>query len=148
MYEKAYTVFRSRNDSGHPYDTYDDINGGWGATGLSDLTGVDSYTIQTKDSNLAAIAADIKKGQAVVTGTNGAPPGQEYLDAANTIVGSHAYSVESVDLDANPPTITLLNPWGAPSGIQEITLTEAQWKQYFGDYSTNAVKKPTSFWGF
>ncbi|WP_194891684.1 C2 family cysteine protease [Catenulispora pinisilvae] len=149
LYEKAYTVFRSQNDSGHTFDTYDDINGGWGGTGLHDLTGVDSTSTPTQGSSLAALAADLQKGQAIVTGTHAPPPnGGEFLDLNGTIVGSHAYSVESVDLSAKPPTITLLNPWGAPSGIQEITLTETQWKQYFGEYATNPIKRPPSIWGF
>lgn len=149
IYEKAYTIFRSQNGSGHAYDTYDDINGGWGGTGLHDLTGADSVSTQTKDSSLAAVAADLQKGQAIVTGTFPAPPNAEFLDPNQQIVGSHAYSVESVDLKAHPPTITLLNPWGAPWGsIQEITLTEAQWKQYFGEYATNPVQHPKPVWEF
>jgi hypothetical protein len=49
--------------------------------------------------------------------------------------------VKSVDMNAHPPTITVVNPWGG-GGVedghqmpQEVTLTEKQWNEYFGEVS-------------
>jgi hypothetical protein len=66
--------------------------------------------------------------------------GHEYVDNGQ-IVTSHEYSVQRVDLGAHPPTVTLLNPWGATNQApQEVTLTEDQWHQYFNEVSYTGTR--------
>ena len=53
------------------------------------------------------------------------------------LVGSHEYSVQSVNTNAHPPTITLFNPWGRSSEHSDppvpstVTETESQYERYF-----------------
>jgi hypothetical protein len=136
IYEKAYTEFRG--------GSYNDINGGWGDVGMHDLTGLPTNRndVGSPDSSLAEIDAAIKSGRAVTTGTTEPPnQGQWWVDPNQQIVGGHEYSVERVDMNAHPPTITLLNPWGSGSAApQEITITEADWKKYFRDLEFTSVR--------
>ncbi|MEV8569503.1 C2 family cysteine protease [Streptomyces sp. NPDC051322] len=125
IYEKAYAQYRGG---------YGKIDGGWGDVGLRDLTGQPTERTDTGDLSLADINEKIKDGQAVTSGTRG--DGDVHDDR---IVSGHEYSVERVDMNADPPTITLLNPWGG-SGVengkvmpQEITLTQDEYRKNFDE---------------
>ena len=52
--------------------------------------------------------------------------------ANNDIVGHHAYSVVS----ANDNNITVRNPWGRSAATAEPTLTWAQFRAFYRDYTT------------
>jgi hypothetical protein len=44
-------------------------------------------------------------------------------------------------MNAHPPTITLLNPWGANGAApQEITLTEDEWHKYYNEIGITKTK--------
>lgn len=68
------------------------------------------------DHSLKDVAQWLSDGRAVTTGSH--KDGGflwwhgdgEYIDSGK-VVTAHEYSVQSVDM--NPPTVTLLNPWGS-----------------------------------
>lgn len=139
VYEKAYAQWKGG---------YDVIGqGGFGNEGLHDLTGQATYKSDPSDMSLTQLADKINNGYAVTTGSKDQSTGflwwtkhPEYTDD-DKIVTLHEYSVESVNLNAHPPTVTLLNPWGAgqKDGAkyipQEVTLTQDQWRQYYNEVS-------------
>jgi hypothetical protein len=101
--EKAYATIRTTADS------YDSMNSGWmdeafAAFGVHGLTTTRVYNAQ---SLLNTVAQDLAAHQSVVMGI-GTP-----ADAA-PLIGSHAYTVDSVIKDANGIVtgLVLRNPWG------------------------------------
>jgi hypothetical protein len=101
--EKAYATIRTTADS------YDSMNSGWmneafSAFGDSSVTTTSVYNAQ---SLLNTVAQDLAANKAVVMGI-GTP-----ADAA-PLIGSHAYTVDSVIKDANGIVtgLVLRNPWG------------------------------------
>jgi hypothetical protein len=60
------------------------------------------------------------------------------------LVGAHVYAVERIDRTTNPPTIVLINPWGAqgskPDQPYETRITEEQWNANFITYSHTPVR--------
>jgi hypothetical protein len=143
IYEKAYAQYKGG---------YGNIEGGWGDQGLHDLTGQATQRIDPGDSNLGNIAQMLHDGRAVTTGTRKDSGflwwggDGEYIDGGKLVSG-HEYSVQSVDMNAHPPTITLLNPWGvnatnSDSGqsIGKVTLTQDEWQQYFREIGVTTVR--------
>jgi hypothetical protein len=46
------------------------------------------------------------------------------------LIAGHAYYVDSVNTSADPPTVTVVNPWGRESGSDgTVTLTWQQFQQ-------------------
>ena len=142
IYEKAYAQYQGG---------YGAIDGGGGGRGLHDLTGQPTDSPDPGDHSLQDVAQWIQDGRAVTTGSHKDQGflwwggDGEYVDGGK-IVTAHEYSVESVDLNAHPPTITLLNPWGVDSTndhgqtIGKITLTEDEWHKYFDEMGVTKVK--------
>ncbi|MBV9026201.1 MAG: hypothetical protein JO362_20975 [Streptomycetaceae bacterium] len=135
IYEKAYAQFKGG---------YGNIDGGFGDTGMHDLTG--APTERDDPGSLADLAQRLDSGEAVTTGSKqGGFLGTGWLaddtTDGNKIVQGHEYSVESVNMNAHPPTVTLLNPWGANAQDnghpvpEEITLTEQQWHDHYDTVS-------------
>jgi hypothetical protein len=131
IYEKAYAQLNGG---------YHNIDGGYGSTGMSDLTGKKSTKVSPDFAPLSIVADQLSGGHPVTVGTNSHSTGMlwwkkndEYVDD-NKLVTSHEYAVVSVNASANPPTITLRNPWGPDSSApQFVTLTQQQYDQYIGD---------------
>ena len=100
---------------------------------------------------LGQIDQMLNDGRAVTTGTRKDSGflwwsgDGEYIDDGKLVSG-HEYSVESVDMNAHPPTITLLNPWGTGSmndhgqSIGKVTLTEDEWHKYFREIGVPQVR--------
>ncbi|WP_277035806.1 C2 family cysteine protease [Actinacidiphila oryziradicis] len=135
IYEKAYAQFKGG---------YGNIDGGWGDVGLHDLTGQPTDRLNAGDLSLNDINEKIKQGDAITTGSKDDNflwwSGDEYVDGGK-IVTSHEYSIERVDMNAHPPTITLLNPWGTNGAApQEITLTEDEWHKYYNEIGITKTK--------
>jgi hypothetical protein len=139
IYEKAYAQFKGG---------YGSIDGGYGDTGLQDLTGTSAWRGSPDDYSLGKVADLMQHGQVLTAGTKddkslwnkifgGGPKTEDNFQ----LVTSHEYMVKSVDMNAHPPTITVVNPWGG-GGVedghqmpQEVTLTEKQWTEYFNEVS-------------
>jgi hypothetical protein len=130
IYEKAYAEFKGG---------YGSINGGSPDVSLSDLTGHSATSTSAYSESLADINAKLQQGYAVASTTQHQWPWDGEMEGSpgGNIVRDHAYYVQSVDMNAQPPTVTLVNPWGAggdsgsPAAPQYITLTQDQWHQNF-----------------
>lgn len=140
IYEKAYAQFKGG---------YEKIDGGWGDIGLHDLTGQPTKRIDAKDLSLTEIKHRMAAGDAVTSGTKTDDDlGVKEFADNDKVVTSHEYAVKSVDTNAHPPTITLINPWGT-GGVdvktgkpvpQEITLTEDEYHKYFREVGITNTK--------
>jgi uncharacterized protein YukE len=142
IYEKAYAQYKGG---------YGKIDGGWGDQGLHDLTGQSTQRLDPGDNSLGQISKMIGDGRAVTTGSRKDSgflwwgKDGEYIDNGKLVSG-HEYSVESVDMNAHPPTITLLNPWGTGAtndqgqSIGKVTLTESEWHTYFREIGVTKVR--------
>lgn len=99
--EKAYAYYR------YGQNTYASLSGGWMSTVFRQITG--GYT-DTRSTNRPAVemynyfADHLSAGRSVTLGTN--------YDAVSPIVGNHAYTVMSVQLQGGQRTVTIYNPWG------------------------------------
>jgi hypothetical protein len=128
--EKAYATFR---DGGAA--SYTDLDGGWMDEAFGDL-GFESNAVwdaSNGDDLLDQIAQELAAGKAVTmainTPKNGAP-----------LIGSHAYTVVSVDTDSQGrKTIVLRNPWGI-DGAGNDGVND-------GYVRLTALQAFTSFWG-
>lgn len=127
IYEKAYAQYAGG---------YGKIEGGWGDEGMSVLTGQHAERHDPGDVSLAQVNDRLKNGDAVTVGTKG----DGDLDD-DRLVTEHEYSVERVDMNAHPPTVTLLNPWGKGQSDgkhvmpQEVTLTEDEYRKFLNEVS-------------
>ena len=150
LVEKAYAQYSEQTGAvtgmgNKNANAYAALSGGLGE-GITALTG-QSYassaelTTSTSSSSaaslLASLQADLKAGDDVIMGTDGASKGN--------LVGSHMYSVTSINAAAG--TVTLHNPWGANAagaGVAEdftVTLSQLE-SENVGFY--NAVGKPAT----
>ncbi|HEY3479342.1 MAG TPA: C2 family cysteine protease [Streptomyces sp.] len=123
IYEKAYAQFSGG---------YGNIEGGLGGRGLHDITGLPTTLTSPDSLSVADMDQQIKEGHAVTVGS------VQHLHAIDPrLVGSHEYSVQSVNTKTHPPTITLFNPWGrysekhVPPVPATVTVTEDQYQHYF-----------------
>jgi hypothetical protein len=133
--EKAYACFRQGG-----VVNYSDLDGGWMSEAFSDL-GYDSdqiWNVNNGDDLLNQISNELAAGKAVTMAINtpygGAP-----------VIGSHAYTVVSVDTDAQGhKTLVLRNPWGidgighdgADDGYVRLTPVQA-YGSFWGVISSN-----------
>lgn len=134
--EKAFAVFRTGAAS------YLSLNGGWmdeaftalGATSASVYDAADGTTLLSDMQRELAAGKAVAFGTATVT--DGAP-----------LLSSHAYTVESVNTDANgtPVSVVMRNPWGVDgvgndgSDDGYVTVTAAQAYNDFLGFSTATV---------
>ena len=142
IYEKAFAQLNGG---------YGNIEGGYGNTGMADITGQQTShqswggpEFWTSSPSLTDIQARLKQGDAVTAGTTDDKFlwwGGNTLDN-NKIVADHEYYVKSVNTSTQPPTITLVNPWGS-GGVEDghvmpqyVTLTQDQFKSYFNEVDT------------
>lgn len=123
IYEKAYAQYSGG---------YSKIDGGLGDRGMHEITGVPTTRTTPGSMSLADMDRKIKEGQAVTVGS------VPHLNAVDRrLVGTHEYSVQSVNTKTHPPTVTLFNPWGRnsekvdPPVPATVTVTESQYQQYF-----------------
>lgn len=140
LYEKAYAEFKGG---------YSDIDGGFGDISIADLTGQHAERHDPSDFSLADIQQRLSQGYAITTGSNQSDaPGWEFWSHPdridnNQVVTSHEYYIQKVDTTANPPTITIVNPWGSSGGApQYVTLTESEWHRFFDEVSMARVGQP------
>ena len=121
--EKAYATYEG------PTSGYASLNGGWmdqsyaslGAASSSYLGGAGATDMMNR------IAQELTAGESVTYGTG-------TITAGAPLVGEHAYTVDSVNLDSQgtPISLTLRNPWGtvgvgsAPGNNGYVTVTAAQ----------------------
>ncbi|HEY4026945.1 MAG TPA: C2 family cysteine protease [Candidatus Dormibacteraeota bacterium] len=138
IYEKAYAELRGGG--------YGQIDGGFGDTSLANLSGRPATRGNPSDYSLSDIQSRLHQGYAITAGSNADDnPWWDFWDHPermdnNQVVTSHEYYVKSVDMNGHPPTITVVNPWGAGGGApQLVTLTEQQWHHYFGEVSLARV---------
>jgi hypothetical protein len=128
--EKAYATFRDGGPA-----SYADLDGGWMDEAFGDL-GFESNAVWDAgngDDLLGQIAQELAAGKAVTmainTPKNGAP-----------VIGSHAYTVVSVDTDSQGHrTVVLRNPWGI-DGAGNDGVND-------GYVRLTALQAFTSFWG-
>jgi hypothetical protein len=128
--EKAYACYR---DGG--LASYSDLDGGWMDEAFSDL-GFDSTQIWDADNGddlLGRIADELNAGKAVTLAI--------YQPMNNCpCIGSHAYTVASVDTDSQGnKTLVLRNPWGI-DGAGHDGLDD-------GYVRLTPLQAFTSFWG-
>lgn len=133
IYEKAYASYKG--------GSYDDIEGGFGDQGMSDLTGVDTG----RDDNgilggpsLKDIQQQLADGHPVTVGTRDDAgfwwwqnDDDDRVDD-HKLVSNHEYIVKEVQQTADGAwQIVLLNPWGASgSAPYEVTLSEAEYRSF------------------
>lgn len=137
--EKAYAEWRGG---------YDHIEGGWPHKALEVLTGVDSVDYKPSKMTINDLASALDNGNAVTAnslidykieypwGEINIPDKSDkmplYLD--DTLAASHAYTIQSVDLDNG--TVTLRNPWG----FAHVTLNFDEFQQNFSGVSINSIQ--------
>lgn len=140
--EKAFVQVSQEGWTGHlPDNVYSDIEAGWPAKAVRQITGWDTdETFTTYDFN--SITTRFNNGE-VITFVS-----EEPVSATNVVPG-HAYLV--VGYDASAHTITLFNPWGTAGGYRSgdnkfcpgsLSITAADFD--------NAGSNPPSgyFWGW
>jgi hypothetical protein len=128
--EKAYACYR---DGG--LASYADLDGGWMDEAFGDLGYASNaiWDVSNGDDLLQRISDELSAGKAVTiainTPKNGAP-----------VVGSHAYTVVSVDTDGQGNrTLVLRNPWGVDGAGYD--------GHDDGYVRLTALQAFTSFWG-
>jgi hypothetical protein len=139
IYEKAYAELRGGG--------YGSIDGGFGDTSLANVSGQPAHRGSPSDYSLSDIQSRLGQGYAITVGSNANDhPWWEFWASDpdridnNQVVTSHEYYVQKVDTSAHPPTITIVNPWGANgSAPQFVTLTQDQLHHYFGEISMAKV---------
>jgi hypothetical protein len=128
--EKAYACFRQGG-----VVNYSDLDGGWMSEAFNDL-GYDNdqiWDVSNGDDLLNQISDELAAGKAVTMAIN-----TPYAGAP--VIGSHAYTVVSVDTDADGhKTLVLRNPWGI-DGIGHDGAND-------GYVRLTAVQAYGSFWG-
>ncbi len=101
LLEKAYAFFRYGQNS------YASLSGGWMATPFRRATGgtaVFKMTSGPAESLYTYIEDQLAQGHSVTAGSRSSSP--------SPIVGSHAYSVRSLDTVDGQMYVTVYNPWG------------------------------------
>ncbi|MBN9620636.1 MAG: hypothetical protein J0H43_13050 [Actinobacteria bacterium] len=129
IYEKAFAQF---------HGSYSSIEGGYGADGLSALSGTKATKVPPAFVSPALLQAAIQSGHPVTAGTDSHHSGflwlhsDEYFDGGK-LVTLHEYTVESIDTSKNPPEVTLRNPWGAGAAAPEIV--HLIWDEFTSHYT-------------
>lgn len=107
---------------------YSDENGGWSDRDLAVLTGNHASSTPSSSVDAGQIQSALDHHQPVTIDTVGQGDKPLYNSGNNQyLVANHQYYVQSVNQNANPPTVTLVNPWGADdphNGTLTITLDQ------------------------
>jgi hypothetical protein len=141
LYEKAYAQLNGG------YSALDPPFGSDGNVAMSAITGQPSQTENLNPwfgsgPSLNDLQSKLDSGQAITACTDYGWWGQDREDGGQ-LVSAHVYMVQSIDTSANPPTITVVNPWGNNAGApQSVQLTESQFHQYFTDVCETPVGQP------
>jgi hypothetical protein len=135
--EKAYATY---------VGSYDNMTAGRDSTGLHTLTGQSISSGLASDPSLNDLQHWLDQGDAVQTTTMPrSAMNLNWIGGISTahLVGAHVYAVERIDRTTHPPTIVLLNPWGAQGSDSdhpyETRITEDQWNANFITYSHTTV---------
>jgi hypothetical protein len=136
IYEKAYAQFKGG------YGVLGD--GGFGDESLHDITGGATWRVSAGSVTLADVDGMLRQGRAVTIGTrDDGELGVDGFTDNDKIVTSHEYFVQSVNPNAHPPTITLVNPWNDNGTTKDnksvprtVTLTEDQFHTYCDEVSS------------
>ncbi|NUP49174.1 MAG: hypothetical protein HOW97_17985 [Catenulispora sp.] len=142
IYEKAFAQLNGG---------YDNIVGGSGSEGMHDLTGQSTQSVPAHGVTLKQVSDLLAQGRAVTADSRDDKGFFTLFGADGDYIGdgkvvtAHAYSVEKVDLNAHPPTITLLNPWGVNANhdgqsIGQITLTQPELQNLFSSVGATKVR--------
>lgn len=131
VYEKAFAQYRG---------SYGAIEGGHRDWAMPVITGNAAERQPPSDFTLEEVATRIGAGDVMTLGTTDDKTlwwgDEDQRIAGGRIVSNHEYVVQSVDLDATPPTITMLNPWGSTGSAKHIvTVTESEFHQHFDGIS-------------
>ena len=107
---------------------YADENGGWSDRDLAVLTGHSASSTPSSSVDAGQIQTALDNKQPVTIDTVG-QSGKDLYNSSNNqyLVADHQYYVQSVNQNAHPPTVTLVNPWGADdphNGTVTITLDQ------------------------
>ena len=119
---------------------YSDESGGNAANVLPVVTGQKAIDVPSNQVQATQLQAAVNSGQPVAVGTVGddSTGGKSRYDTSHPpyLIPGHAYYVQSVDLSAHPPTVTLVNPWGQSNATADhpdqngtVTLTIDQLNQ-------------------
>jgi hypothetical protein len=134
--EKAFAVYRDA--SSKTVASYSNIDSGWMDEVYADLgsNATDIWSATSGTQLLSLFGKALAQGKSATFAVNNAP-------ANSGLVSSHAYTVISVQNDANGnPTITLRNPWGVGAngtGNGYITLSATVAYQAFWAGMTASV---------
>ncbi|MFI0896977.1 C2 family cysteine protease [Streptomyces sp. NPDC020983] len=121
VYEKALAQYKGG---------YGNIEGGFGDQSMDIITGQDAERHDPGDVSLADIDHRLSRGEAVTIGST------SKADKDPRLVSDHEYTVRSVDMNAHPPTVTVMNPWGADGSKDHlVTLTEDQYRKLYDEVS-------------
>jgi hypothetical protein len=132
IYEKAYANYKG--------GSYEDIEGGWGDQGMSDLSGVDADRHDNDlfdGPSLEDIQQQLADGHPVTVGTRDdsgfwwwQDDDDDRVDGGK-LVSDHEYIVKEVDQTDSGWQIVLRNPWGeSGSAPYEVTLSEVEYKEF------------------
>lgn len=122
-YEKAFAQFRG---------SYGGIEGGHSNEGYEWVSGREAAKLDEDDMSIEELNEALENGVPIAFGTQHRSTGMlwwkedkdKYTVGDDTLVSGHAYFVESIDMEADPPTVTMRNPWGAGASAPElVTLT-------------------------
>lgn len=135
LYEKAFAQYN--NGYGH-------IEGGFGTQSMPAITGQDADMKWSEITSLGHMSRLTQEGHVITLGSklDGAFwNDDDFIGDNNEVVSQHEYIVKSIDMDANPPTVTIVNPWGADgAGVPHIlTFTENQMQDLFVGISIGRV---------
>ena len=105
--EKAYAQFRYNANS------YASIEGGNSDVVFAEVTGASTSRVYAGSYNESSLAQFMQTHLAA----GHALGGGSWSDAGNGIVGSHAYTIRSVQASGGSYTVSLYNPWGSSLSI-------------------------------
>ncbi|HVU90962.1 MAG TPA: C2 family cysteine protease [Jatrophihabitans sp.] len=132
IYEKAFAQYKGG---------YKNIEGGWGSEGMQDLTGRKSAKVLPAFLSPELLQKQLADGKPLTAGTGSHHSGflwlhsDEYFDD-HKLVTKHEYTVTSVNADADPPTVTVRNPWGDTGAVPEtVTMSWDEFRDHFEEVS-------------
>ena len=134
LYEKAIAQSRGEitlNGKGGPYDNED---GGWPQDDMPYITGQGASSTPAANATADQIQQALAHHQPVTVTTDltGKDNSSVYDSSQSQyLIRGHVFYVTAIDTSAHPPTVTLVNPWGADStGCGTVTLPLSQVQQH------------------
>lgn len=124
--EKA--LARSYTDDDRSTSGYANLDNDWPDQSIKILTGRDAHNIAAGEVNTADLKQRFDSGQVVIVSTEGTDQGPYvHTNDSGNLVGGHAYFVKDVLPDDR---VVLGNPWGPDGADGEVTLTQAEIREY------------------